>query len=509
MNRRLNASVLLLVLCGAASAQDSYGVGSPGPGGIVPTLTCPQAWMGNASFGYSIANGVGGGNALLGISLQPASFSFANVNVLISPTPSDLILLIPITLGGVPGSVAAGSAFFPLPLTFMNPAFAGFVDYAQVFVDDPTNPGNLAASAGLRAEITMPPQIFVGTSVGGSLDPYNVVSPVTNTVVETGGNNFTNNVTDAVFARGGLDLFVASSITNSVSHGDRSTSPTTWSTVYTGPGATYGLGYDPNFKRLYTLTGVVPPGTTGNQANFRELVAIDADPASATYGQQLATTTGLAGGFGLERWALSPSGRIAAVPGVYLSPGPLKLVDTDPTSPNYMQVIVSTPCPSISGLVLASSVAVTPDDEWVTIAFGGLGAQQVGRFHVPTLAWVDFDVITPGVQHIQMPQQVMNRMAQSRDGSFIVATDQVSGGPLVRVDFTPTASPGYVLTPYLAGSPLLVSANGPSISPDARFCCFTALSPARLVIFDLTTATVAANISLVGITQNVYTTEWY
>jgi hypothetical protein len=147
-----------------------------------------------------------------------------------------------VPLGGASGVAGAGSASFPLPINLPAlPFLAGYQVFAQYVVIDFSN-GAPAVTPGVEIELTMPPQVFVGTSVGGSTDPHWFVdaAPAPANVAPT-NSTFTDNVGEAVFADGGTNLYVASSITSRVNRADLTGPTPVWSTLFTfASGAVYG-----------------------------------------------------------------------------------------------------------------------------------------------------------------------------------------------------------------------------------------------------------------------------
>lgn len=508
MHRKFSRSFLaFLTIAGVALAQVPYGYATPGPGAVSPVLVCGQPWMGNAGFSIDIQSGVGGAFAFIGVSTQPASFVLGSTSIYIDPTPANLIILQGLALGGPLGLPGAGSASFPLPLTFApTPSLAGITVFTQAVVDDPANPGVFAATQAVRLELGYPPLVFVGTSVGGSVDPYYFVDPISQTVVSSGGNNFTNNVSGAIFAHGGKDLFCSTSIANQVSRADLTGAAPAWSTLYFSAGNVfYGIGHDWQYDRVYSLTG-----STGTN---RELVAIDSNPLSGTYGQVVGTTANIGGGATLERWGLSRSGKKAAIPAIFGSGGSLIVVDTDPASATYMQSVATSSVPGSGSWGFAFSVAAgfTPNDDYCVILVSGLGTQFAARFHVPTQTWVDHDPITPGTQNIDLgAYTVPDAMEVAPDGSFAVVTGLGAGsaGWAIRLGLLdPAAIPNYSITPYLAGQGLLAGAYGASVSRDGALAAFTSTTPAKLLIVNASTGALVANVPLPG-ASNIYTATW-
>jgi hypothetical protein len=365
-----------------------------------------------------------------------------------------------------------------------------------------------AATVALAALHAQGPIVFVGTSVGGSTDAHFFVDVATGGVVNQSGNTFTDNVTDAVWTGLGTRLYVSQSIQPRVSLAQWNGTTPTWSNFYNAPGACYGLGHDAARHRLWVLTG--PSGST------RELVCLDADPASAGYGTVIVQTTSLTGP-SRERWELSPSGNLAAVPHVFIQSGLFQLVDTDPGSPTFLQIVASAPVPNLaaSTLAIVSDCAIRRDDQYAFVLYSGvLGSggslNGLAMWHVPTGQWVDFDPATPGVQNFNLPLPVANAMDLSYDGSFAVVSGQGGGGWVGRVDidYVNPANTTFTQFTVAQGVP---NCNAVSLAPDGSRLAVSATpvnlaSPSYLAVLDVTGATLSYT-QLSG-AWNVYTTAW-
>ena len=320
-----------------------------------------------------------------------------------------------------------------------------------------------------------------------------------------GGNGNTDNVSGAVFAHGGKDLFCSTSIATRISRADMTGPTPAWSNLILTANVFYGIGHDWQNDRVYSLSG-----STGSN---RELVAVDSNPSSATYGQIVGTTTGLSGGATLERWGLSRSGKRAAIPAIFGAGGSLIIVDTDPASASYMQSIITSAVPGSGTWGFAFSVAAgfTANDEYAVFLVSGLGVQFMARFNVVTQTWVDHDPNVGGIQHIDLAAYTVPvAMEVSPDGSFAVICGLGAGsaGWAARVDLLdPSATPNYLITPYLAGMGLLNGAYGASLSRDGTMAAFTSTTPAKLIIVNAATGALIANIPLPG-ASNIYTATW-
>jgi len=347
--------------------------------------------------------------------------------------------------------------------------------------------------------------IFVGTSLGGSTDPHYFAESGTGSASGPQYSTFTDNVTDAVWANQGRDLFVAEGLMNRIAHAAWNGSSATWSTLWSAPGACYGLGLDRDRQRLWTLSGA-----TGGT---RELYCIDIDASSATYGTVLAQTATLSGGV-LERWELSRHGNYAMVPDTLL--GSVQVIDTDPSSPTFLQSLGSVFAATGLSIAIGSDAAVSLDEQYGYVCYAGITTSQtpgggIAVLHIPTLTWLDFDS-APGQQHFQIPLPVPNFMDLSLDRSFAVVSGQGGPGWAARIDFDYITPSNSTFTEYLPGQGLLPNGNGISLSPISDRVAVTATAvnlsaPSQLLILDATSGALLHNITLTGL-WNVYTTAW-
>lgn len=480
----------ILCLCSPLSAQYLYGSATPDYAGVAPRFDLRSPRLGDASFSLELRDAPGQATAVLVVGLLPTDFAFGATRVLVDP--SALLIIAPVACGGVLGNSGSGSASFPLPLVGLPPALAGLVVYAQWFAEDPIVGGTFTATHGNRLELALPPLVFAGSSVAGSVDPFAFVDPLAGTVAATGGTGgYGDNVRGAVFVDGGAKMFVSAAIQSKINVADLTGPSPVWSPLYTSPlGYTYGLAYDRVWKRLYTLAG--------NVAAARELVAVDGDPLSPTYGQSLGQTTSLAGGGGKEKWALSPDGRIAAVPRIYASVGDVVFVDVDPASPTYLQTIFVTnpPVNGWPGYPIASDSGFTPDGRIFHMLISGLGTSVVLRFDVVLQSWIDHDPLTPAIDPISYPAGMASRFALAPDGRSALVTASAGGGSAYLLSFDAPTAPYFTFTPVLPGSGLLASATAPSFSPDGALAAFAGQAPSKIVVFDTASGALVSSVPI-------------
>lgn len=343
--------------------------------------------------------------------------------------------------------------------------------------------------------------IFIGTSTSGSTDNSAFVESATGVILSTGPSPYTNNITDAVWANTGRNLYCGESLGNQVSRAEWNGSSPNWSTFYPAPGACYGVGFDHARQVLWTLTG--PSGST------RELHCIDADPTSLGYGTLLTQTTVLSGA-SRERWGLSPSGNLAAVPHVFINGGLLQVVDTNPGSATFLQIVASTTIPGAasSGFAFVSAATVSIDDGYVYCLYAGLGTGGLAVFEMATQSLLDFDA-APGQQDMAVGVTVPNGMALSLDRSFALVCGGGGTTGVARIDFDylNPANSTMALLPITA-----TNCDGLSLSPEGTRGAITSTPasvspPGTLIVFDAFTGGVLQSVPL-GNMWNIYTTAW-
>ena len=344
--------------------------------------------------------------------------------------------------------------------------------------------------------------LFVGTSTSGSADSHYFVESGTGSIPSSGGNIHTDNVTDAVWTDTGRTLYVTQSIQPQVSRAVWDGTNATWSTFYRAPGACYGAGIDRVRQRLWVLTG--------GSGSTRELHCLDVDQNSSTYGSLLGTSVGLTGA-SRERWGLSPSGNLAGVP--YVFSNFLDIVDTDPSSTTFQQIVVTSVAPSpAGGWVLTSDCEVSADDQYVYLLYTGFGSGGIAVMHIPSQTWLDFNPSLPGTQNFVISLSTPNKMALSPDRSFAVVSGQGGGGWAMRVDFDYN-SPGLTTsTQYLAGLNQLANCDAVSLSMDGTRLAVSTTpvflqTPSYVVVLDALSGTQLQRVTLSS-AWNVYTTAW-
>lgn len=345
--------------------------------------------------------------------------------------------------------------------------------------------------------------VFVGSSTSGSTDMSAVAATSPAGLVVSGPSAFTDNVTDAVWVDAGRTLYAGQSLQNRVVVGNWNGFAMAWSQLYAAPGACYGIGFDAGRKRVWTLVSSATAGT--------ELHCIDADPASASYGTKLAQTTTLTGPI-RERWALAPSGDFAVVPYGTVNSGPFQIVDTNPTSPTFLQVVVSAPMPAAvqAGFSFAFDCKVSLDEQYVYVLYVGVGFSSIAVFNRAAGAFLDFDPVSAGQQDQPLFVGGANSLAISLDRSFALVSSQAAPGRVLRVDLDYATPSQSTVTQFTALS--IANANAVSLSPDGTRGAVTSTAqtvggPGKLVLFDAALGVELATVPL-GNMWNLYTTAW-
>jgi hypothetical protein len=349
--------------------------------------------------------------------------------------------------------------------------------------------------------------IFVGTSTSGTTDNSAFVASGSGALLLVGPSGYTNNVNDAIWADTGRNLYCAQSIgpmggPGQVSRAEWDGTSPTWSTFFAAPGACYGLGLDSFRGRLWVLTGAGP--------STRELHCLDADPLSPTYGTVLAQTSSLTGA-SRERWGLSPSGNFAAVPHTFVNGGLFEIVDTNPASSTFQQIVVSTTIPGAAsaGFAFVSDCRISIDDAYAYVLYAGAGVGGLAVYELGTQTWLDFSP-SAGQQDMQVGVGVPNSMALSVDRSFALVAGGGAPSGVSRIDFdyaNPSNSTATVFGGFSAPN-----CNGLSLSPDGTRACVTSTNqpvapPGSLIVFDSSTGATLHTVAL-GNLWNIYTTAW-
>ena len=514
--RSIAVALSLALAFSSASAQQTYGVGSVGAGGITPTICSNQAWMGNLAWGVQISGGVGGTPGLLLMGPAAANTQLGPYPIYVD-LPSSLPL-IPFVTSGVPGAAGVGEWFLPIPLAIAeNPALAGLGFFYQGAILDPAGPGGAALTSGLATELVMTPRVFVASSVGGSSDPWSLIDPLTMSVVASGGSSFTNNVKGALFSGAGTRLYAESSFTGLAVANINSAGPLSWSSLSpwaASAGISSRAIQEAKAQRL--LWGIGDPGIGSTQ-----LTAMDSDPASPSYGSALFNTTDLSTNF-VGTWALSRDGTLGCVPS--LLGGSIRVWDLDPQSPSFLGLVdvyepgipiplPQTTIPTGSGgsFWANNSVAFTPDNSQVLILRQGTGStpSEIARYSFLLGGWIDHNPGLAGIQNLgpnSAPPVVLGSagtsLSMAKDGSFVVVSGFGGNGWCGRVDIDINNPSFFSYTPATGTN--FANAWRSSISPDGDRVAVASGAPFRLNFLDAATMNFIASAPLnMGSATNV------
>jgi len=495
---------ICLGMATVAFAQ-TYGGGSPGAGGTTPRLLGDQAWMGNASHQLRLDRARDNSIAIVGISRSSAVTSYLGAPIWIDL--GQVFYIAGGVTGGTPGVPGSGTTSWTIPIPGpIDPSIAGVSFFAQAFINDYVGM-TPAVTNGWIATLTLPPRVFVGTSVGGSADPYWLVDPITQTVKDSGGRLETDNVTSAIFTNGGTDLYIGSSIRSAIFHADLSGPAPVFSTLisFSGSGA-YGLSHDAGRGLIWCMTDPYGSG--------RELTAVDVDKSRPTYGQIVSTTTGVGSLGYVERFGLSPDGKEAAILQVLGSA--LWLWDLDPSSPTYLQQkgLLSVPTSQASPLNLITLVAYTRGGLEIhcVIQHAGSIDGEVARYSRGTGVWIDHDPSTAStidnIGPMSVPPISMGSAPASYEVSkwsdFSVAAGFGGSGWAGRLDWDPSDWSNFSWTP-VNGTPTGTWAA--SLSFDEKALAVAIPSPPELQFYAMSSMGFAGSVPLPG-AANIYTVVW-
>lgn len=325
-----------------------YGSPTPGTGNVEPRIApLGSAYLGNPQFGVRLVDALPNSSAFLLIGSQavdvPSSFHINVLPFFISP---------PLPTG------AAGELLLPLAIP-AQPVLVGFSAYFQWAVSDPATSFGIAASKGMEAVLVDPPLVVTAGSQTATIHPLNTVEPLTG-VTATLPQGWTHPA-DIEFTRDGTRVVLASTTGNSFLVVDVATGAVLKTIpVSTGPNA---VAIAPDGARAYgaTFAGGTSPG---------ELIEIDIDPASPTYGTAIGAVTLGFGTSQIEGMSISADGRTLVASSLGFSQTAwIIVVDIDPASPSHNQVTQS-----IAGTGFWADVVASPDGSLAYVTQAGLGS---------------------------------------------------------------------------------------------------------------------------------------
>jgi len=322
--------------------------------------------------------------------------------------------------------------------------------------------------------------------VGGSSDPFFLVDPLAMSVTSSAGNNFTNNSNGIVYANGGQRIYLTSSITSAVTVMDVSgTGTPTMSPLTTFPGNAFGAEVDKANQILCVLADL-DAAPTGFDL---QLVGIDINLNSGSYGTQLFNSTTLPQAGFIERWNLSPSGTRAGVLQVFGNG--LYIVDTDPLSATFLQIVDTLQVPG--GGFLNARIDWAKDESQFFVVSQALGQidSELARFDVAAGMWIDHDPATPGVSGLVV--------SPTEEAVFVSTIN----GLVSRIDYSGLSPAGVSIT-YSNG--LLPQVWQLDINPDGTRLAGASWSPGMLNFWDAKTMTYLTNVFLN--TSNIYDVRW-
>jgi DNA-binding beta-propeller fold protein YncE len=385
------ACLLLLSLSLPCHAQNdalrNYGAATAG------ALGAPGMWANDAPrqapglpFAFQITNTAGTSAVFPVVAFSAAHTTIAGLEVNLPPNAA---VVLPLVVTDSHGAAA-------VPLTIpAAPPLLGLDLFAQVIVVDATSlsPLHLTSSRGLQVSIAPAPQLFVA-EVAGALQE--AIDLTTGTISPVGAS--ASNI--AAYSRDGTRLFLQGAGTQP---GGRSqglvrffdttlaapvplASPPTFVTAGVSVNR---LVLTPDGHRLYMVEG--------NQPSFGFVEVLDADPASPGFGTPVVPPVTMP--FTVPNdLAFAPDGQRAYVAPLGINvPISIAVLDTDPASATYHQIVGGVPVP---GGPICTAIEMDPAGQYLYIALDSGGAADIAVLDVTTMTLVDFDPSTPGVQNL-------------------------------------------------------------------------------------------------------------
>ncbi|MBM3961707.1 MAG: hypothetical protein FJ306_07390, partial [Planctomycetes bacterium] len=200
------------------------------------------------------------------------------------------------------------------------------------------------------------------------------------------------------------------------------------------------------------------------------------------------------------------------VPHFVISSGFFEIVDTDPASANFLQIVVSQPMPSAqqAGMSFVFDCKVSADELFCYVLYSGIGFTRLGVFERASGTFLDFSPNVGGQQDLSLGVGSGNTMSLSVDRSFALVSSSGGGGRVVRVDFNYLAPGNSTVTPFTSLN--VPFANGVALSPEGLRGVVTSTAqsvggPGTLVFFDAVTGFEQSTVQL-GSMWNLYTTAW-
>lgn len=493
---RLPLSSLVLVLAASAPAQVLYGHGTPGSSGTAPRLTSGQPFAGNAAFDYRVDGGLPNAPAALLLSTAPDTVTFSGSRVWIDLAPGRFLLSVPLLLdasgsGRLSGALGGSGATSLIGLRF----------HLQAIVADTPPSGALVATTnGLEVEVTEPPLMFLGGDLRTTaVDPFALLDPRTLAVRTLAATPHVEGMTGAVFGDGGRQLFVASTTRRAIERADTTASPPTWSTFAQLAEPAFGVALDRRNHRLYTVSGP--------SFGPKDLVVLDADPASPGFGTELARVPGITNLVTPRHWALTATGdRLAMYSGDTLKE--ILILDTDPRSTTYLGIADRTTIPGL-GPPLNSLVRVrTTGDGRVVLALLSVGyftmPSGVQRYDTETRQWIDHNPHWTGIQAIGPrslppgPMVTSGDLVLARNDSFATLSPTSS---IVRMDFD-RDDPAFFDVTTVPGSWAPIVGPGHAVTANGHVLMLGATQPptdSEATLIDVRTGQVVATQRLAGV----------
>ena len=358
--------------------------------------------------------------------------------------------------------------------------------------------------------------VFVGTSVGGGSDPWFLVDPDTQSVIAQGASPRVVNIRGAFYHPNASEFVVTSETRREISSSPLlGTTPdfTTPTFLTTIPSINVGSSeltvfdavFDDVHNRIFTI------GREGGLfSTRRQLHILNGDPDSPNYGE-LMSTTEIPFLVASEDITLSDDGNtLIVIPSFFM--GTFAIVDVDPASPTFLTVTESAPTgvPSASPFIpLALGGFVGPNSRFVTFLFSG---NFLPKYDLQDQVWIDSDPTMTGTQHRNI--SLAGGALSSRTLTHVPGTETAiiatvmagsTGGTIGLIDAQGTDPTAWSYN-VIQTVPNMVQGLG--LSPDGTRFGAAALDPQRLIVGDVSTGVIQAEVLLPTSTDNLFTVVW-
>lgn len=430
-----------LLVSGAIVAQTNYGQATAGAGGVRP-----RAWFagspspGTPALTFELDRAVGGGPTLLLLGVARAQVPVLGITLLVQPLVSLFVGL----ASGTSGAPGAGTANVPLAVP-NDPTLLGILIDSQWVVFDQGAVAGLAASEGFELRIVPPPLVLASGSTGGA-DPIIALDPTTGSFTNWSSTIGADNPSGVEFTPDGTLCVVSAELSHRYFIADVTNGCTLLASVLVPANALpNAIAITPDSRRAYGIMG----GPQGSGAG--QIIEIDLDRNSPTFGTQIGIVTGVPIASQLEGVGIAADGRSLCACNLGLGQAPFAVfVDIDPASPTFNTVTLTVPLTN-----LPTDVRMSRDGALAYVCVAALGPG--GWLQIIDASTGLFVASVPNIGTFPTDLEISPR------GDFVLIACPNSN-EIVKIDVDP-ASPTYL---QRTAALMPVAPFAVAIAPDGR-----------------------------------------